>query len=357
MKVKLGGRSLSFALGLLLSVGGIGCSSSQQDQSELQLQEGNQYSEQDGQYQGEQGDQQDSQYGNQDGYGNAEQGDQGGYGNEYGADSDGNYESAQESNYNSANEEDLEGLLNEDIAEDSSADYGDTASGNDYSADSSTNVAADPAAYDNAEAPVENYSGDAAADSYTADTAATSAPVETAAGPSQPAAAGLPELGSKMSYIVQRGDTLGVISQKIYGNMDQWREIAELTGLENPNLIYPGDVVYYQLTEASLSFAAAYENAPKQEVVVQSGDTLVKIAKNIFGDSAQWKSIWRYNDQVGNPDQLEVGQTLVFVSFQDVMASIEAERKSNEVASVQVTGAKEIVVMKNENELSEMSRS
>ena len=74
------------------------------------------------------------------------------------------------------------------------------------------------------------------------------------------AAPGLPELGSKMSYIVQKGDSLVKIATRIYGNPTKWTEIANFTGLANPKLIYPGDVVYYQLTDQTLAFASAYES-------------------------------------------------------------------------------------------------
>ena len=130
----------------------------------------------------------------------------------------------------------------------------------------------------------------------------------------------LPEYGSKMHYIVQRGETLSLIAKNIYGNMEMWREMASLTGMENPNRIYPGDVVYYQLSDETESFASAYESVKRDELVIGAGDTLSKIAKNVFGDQGQWKSIWRQNDQISNPDKLEIGQVIFFVSTDAVMA-------------------------------------
>lgn len=41
-------------------------------------------------------------------------------------------------------------------------------------------------------------------------------------------------------YLVQDGDTLGLISEKLFGSKNRWRELAELNSLENPNLIYVG---------------------------------------------------------------------------------------------------------------------
>lgn len=132
---------------------------------------------------------------------------------------------------------------------------------------------------------------------------------------------GLPEAGSKMNYLVRQGDTLGTIAATIYGDESKWEEIQQLTGLSDPNQIYPGDVVYYMLTEQTQAFAAAYENTSKGEVTVSQGDTLSLLAQSVYGDQSQWKTIWRANDTIDDPDMLTVGQTVYFVDYQSVMAS------------------------------------
>lgn len=128
-----------------------------------------------------------------------------------------------------------------------------------------------------------------------------------------PLAPGLPELGSKMSYVVQPGDTLVAIAQRIYGDGNQWTEIANFTGLANPRLIYPGDVVYYQLTQQTKAFASGYESVQRTEIQVQQGDTLSRIAGRVLGDPSKWKMIWRQNDNIDNPDQLTAGTTIFYV--------------------------------------------
>jgi nucleoid-associated protein YgaU len=138
-----------------------------------------------------------------------------------------------------------------------------------------------------------------------------------------PLAPGLPELGSKMSYIVQPGDTLVAIAQKIYGDGNQWTEIANFTGLANPRLIYPGDVVYYQLTQQTQGFASAYEAAPRSEIQVQSGDTLSTIAGRVLGDPSLWKMIWRQNDNIDNPDLLTAGTTIFYVDQGVIGSAVE----------------------------------
>ena len=127
------------------------------------------------------------------------------------------------------------------------------------------------------------------------------------------AAPGLPELGSKMSYIVQKGDSLVKIATRIYGNPTKWTEIASFTGLANPKLIYPGDVVYYQLTDQTLAFASAYETLPRSEIQIMDGDTLSSIAGRVLGNPENWKTIWRHNDNISNPDKLTAGTTIYYV--------------------------------------------
>ena len=157
----------------------------------------------------------------------------------------------------------------------------------------------------NAEAPIEEVVEEEVVEE------ATSEGVEAVVGTQ--AAPGLPELGSKMSYIVQKGDSLVKIATRIYGNPTKWTEIASFTGLANPKLIYPGDVVYYQLTDQTLAFASAYETLPRSEIQIMDGDTLSSIAGRVLGNPENWKTIWRHNDNISNPDKLTAGTTIYYV--------------------------------------------
>ena len=62
----------------------------------------------------------------------------------------------------------------------------------------------------------------------------------TAAPPMLAATAGssLPEMGSRMTYIVKKGDTLGDIAQAIYDDKSKWRDLAAWSGFANPHLIF-----------------------------------------------------------------------------------------------------------------------
>lgn len=44
----------------------------------------------------------------------------------------------------------------------------------------------------------------------------------------------------KQEYVVVSGDTLGKISEKVYGTTERWRDIAEFNGITNPSLLRVG---------------------------------------------------------------------------------------------------------------------
>lgn len=166
----------------------------------------------------------------------------------------------------------------------------------------------------------------------TADAVAPSAP-PVAVG-SGPAGGALPEFGSKMPYIVQPGDTLAKISGKLYGNAGKWKLLASLSNLARPNKIYPGDIVYYQLTQESQKFAQAYETVPRQEVKAEAGDTLAKISQRVLGSKVHWRAIWRQNDTIDNPDEIAAGSSVYYIK-PNQLAAIFGELSSRTIAASQ----------------------
>ena len=177
--------------------------------------------------------------------------------------------------------------------------------------------------------------------------AAPAATASAAAAPAPAAVGGLPETGSKMPYVVEAGDTLGKISTKVYGDQKRWRDISSLTGLSDPNHIFPGDVVYYALDEKSAQFAANYESIKRGKEVVQSGDTLATIAKRVYGSSRSWRHIWRQNDHIENPDKLETGTTVYYVQ-KDSIKTANNTQKTNKtnVKTIKTVNAKTLKTIK-----------
>ncbi len=115
-----------------------------------------------------------------------------------------------------------------------------------------------------------------------------------------------------MFYIVQTGDTLGKIAKKIYGTSFAWKTLARENNITNPNQIYVGDFIHYELNAKSKAFAESYANVPRSKIIARGGDSLAEIATAIFGSEAEWRTVWKENPQIKNPDKIREGQTIYF---------------------------------------------
>jgi nucleoid-associated protein YgaU len=114
-------------------------------------------------------------------------------------------------------------------------------------------------------------------------------------------------LQSGIHYTVQTGDTLSKIAQDAYGNSNEWQTIynahdkanKDIIG-RNPNQIVPGQVIYIPVLTSH------------QPYTVQSGDSLSKIAQNVYGDGNRWQEIYAVNREVvgENANMLSPGQVL-----------------------------------------------
>lgn len=193
--------------------------------------------------------------------------------------------------------------------------------------------ASDPFAADSASDP---FAADSGSDPFAADTGVETAEpagveaIALAGGETVglPAQGMVPEDGARLAYHIQVGDTLAIIAQKIYGNANNWRSLAQENNISNANLIYAGDVIFYTLSGQSRSFAQRYETAPRQSITVQAGDTLSGIAQRIYGTQAGWRTLWKENPQITNPDVIAVGTILSYrtqagVAFFDTSSAVE----------------------------------
>lgn len=100
-------------------------------------------------------------------------------------------------------------------------------------------------------------------------------------------------------YIVQPGDTLGLIAQRFLKSTSRWPEIFNLNRdtIQNPDRIKAGQ---------ALRIPASFGRH-----VVQRGETLRKIATRLLGRSQRWREIFDINrDRIQNPDLVRVGQEL-----------------------------------------------
>lgn len=59
------------------------------------------------------------------------------------------------------------------------------------------------------------------------------------------------------------------------------------------------------------SSSTAPADQPERNYTVQSGDSLSKIAKHVYGDADKWHAIYDANrDKIKNPDLIQPGQVL-----------------------------------------------
>ncbi len=108
-----------------------------------------------------------------------------------------------------------------------------------------------------------------------------------------------------VEYVVQSGDTLAAIARRFNTTIGK---LQELNNLSNPDVIGVGDKLLLPPgSTAVLPVATAAAGSPTQSYVVQSGDTLMRIAAK-FGVTAQ--QIQNANN-LANPDRIYPGQVLV----------------------------------------------
>ena len=164
-----------------------------------------------------------------------------------------------------------------------------------------------------------------------------------------------------LPYYVQAGDNLAKIGKKIYGDRTSWKKIAELNHLVDPNKIYAGDVIYYQVTDKSKIFAETYENAPRAKIIVKKGDTLTQISKVVFGRAKDWRVLWKENPQIINPDKIKEGTSIYFrpkALTADATAFISSEKDNEKKAPTLPTNEdQKINENKNENALDDIKNT
>lgn len=107
-------------------------------------------------------------------------------------------------------------------------------------------------------------------------------------------------------YTVVKGDSLSKISKRQYGDAMKYNAIFEANKpmLEHPDKIYPGQVLRIPPIEGTYSAAV-------NTYTVQKGDTLSKIAKEVYGNAMKYPVIFEANKpMLTSADDIRVGQIL-----------------------------------------------
>ncbi len=128
------------------------------------------------------------------------------------------------------------------------------------------------------------------------------------------------------TYTVEHGDIFIHIVRDHYGDGDYWRAVAAANPTINPDLIRPGQKIILPPKDQVVSRTTTRPTPPTRGessttrraaagdqavYVVESGDTLTKIAENILGDGARYNEIFELNrDQLESADEIQAGMKL-----------------------------------------------
>ena len=134
--------------------------------------------------------------------------------------------------------------------------------------------------------------------------------------------AGVSQAGAAQSHLVENGDTLTSIAAQYYGDGRKFKLIVDANPGLNPNRLRLGAKL---VIPAEAARQAVINDAPavdpmtlptfdaNKQYRVQVGDSLHKIAFNLYGTSSAWTKIYEANKQLIGPDpaKVKVGSVLV----------------------------------------------
>ena len=140
-----------------------------------------------------------------------------------------------------------------------------------------------------------------------------SAPVEPAptAEPKVDASAvAAPVVGEVKQYKVKSGDTLMKIAFESYGDLYRWKDIYDgnRNVMKSPTDLAPGTM----LTLSGAGAVTIERNGDRY--LIKKGDTLGLISNDVYGTKAKWKKLWENNRQlIKNPNRIYAGFNLYYV--------------------------------------------
>ena len=186
-----------------------------------------------------------------------------------------------------------------------------------------------------------------------------------------------PPSSSDKTYIVKSGDTLTSIASTVVPGKGSLKALLEANKdvLPNPNKLKVGMTLKIPTlgtpveapVQAKTEVAAGKKLDPvaapavegaTADYVVQSGDTLERIARRVFNDGRKWRDIYEWNrDQLPSASRLRVGQTLKMKPSASATTTLppaatpRVEEDSTAPKKIEKSSVKaEIVDVKEENE-------
>jgi nucleoid-associated protein YgaU len=130
------------------------------------------------------------------------------------------------------------------------------------------------------------------------------------------------------THTIRPGDRLIDLAREYYGDEDLWRAIKQANpGIDENRLRIGQQVTIPPEAEARRMIEAGAVEPPARRTeatkptagpggdvlvyVVERGDTLIGIARNVLGDESRWREIYELNlDALDSPHQLRIGMKL-----------------------------------------------
>jgi LysM repeat protein len=133
---------------------------------------------------------------------------------------------------------------------------------------------------------------------------------------SQMADSSTPELtGDEGFYTVEKGDTLMLISFKLYGDYAKWKNIQNL----NPEISTSANLVagrQIKIIKPSEEFSWQPSGSP---YLIKRNDSLQKISENLYETPNNWNHLYEHNKPlIKNPDVIFAGFTIFYLSAQEL---------------------------------------
>lgn len=126
-------------------------------------------------------------------------------------------------------------------------------------------------------------------------------------------------------YKIKQGDTFSSIARNVYGDEKYWVRIRDANPNVNPTALQIGQEIVLppkdklakdapdrdDVARAARSPLTTAPGIDRATYVVDRGDTLIGIARNVLGDAGRWHEIYELNkDKLASPDVLHAGTKL-----------------------------------------------
>lgn len=129
------------------------------------------------------------------------------------------------------------------------------------------------------------------------------------------------DFSTSQEYTVQKNETLMLIAFKLYGDYDQWKQLANLNRdlLSGNTILKEGMVLKYLAPVEQFVW-----NPEGQPYLIKTGDTLGHISDHVYQTSRKWKLLWDNNRPlIKDPNKIFAGFTIYYPDQNRDVASEE----------------------------------